>query len=132
LLLNSILNVKRKKKTNWELISLGIFSLVLTLLFINSISENKKMLAESTKSTTQLKDSILNLQSWIKIEKLKEPKDSSITILEYKVRIGDYPSKIAMFFYNDWKMYRKIEIDNNLIKPYALKEGQKLKIIIKQ
>jgi hypothetical protein len=115
-----------------DIISLGILSLVLALLFYNSVSENKKQTDENKKQTAQLKDSILILQSQIKNDSLKENHLIKEIVIEYKVKFGDYPSKIAHFFYNDWKLYKKIEIDNNLIQPYTLKEGQKLKIKINQ
>jgi hypothetical protein len=45
---------------------------------------------------------------------------------------SDYPYKIAQFFYGDGKMYKKIEVDNNLHQPYTLKVGQILLIKISQ
>jgi hypothetical protein len=132
LFLNSISNVNTKKKTYWDIISLGILSLVLSLLFFNSVSENKKQYDENKKQTAKLNNSILNLQSQINIVSFKENHVINEIVIEYKVRLGDNPSKIAHFFYNDWKMYKKIEIDNNLTQPYILKEGQKLKIKINQ
>ncbi len=53
-------------------------------------------------------------------------------VILYKVKRGDYPSKIAEFFYNDWRMYKKIEADNNLHQPYTLKIGQHLTIKLKK
>ena len=53
-------------------------------------------------------------------------------VIKYKVKNGDYPSKIAQFFYNDWRMYKKIEADNNLKQPYILKVGQPLTIKLTQ
>ena len=61
----------------------------------------------------------------VQLENKSSEKEFSI---QYKVKNGDCPSKIALFFYNDWKMYKKIEADNNLTQPYILKVGQLLTI----
>jgi hypothetical protein len=132
LLLNSISNGNGKKKSYWDIISLGILSVILALLFFNSSSENKKQIAENKKLSVQFQDSISKLQSQLNIELLNQQSEQPEIMIEYKVRLGDYLSKIALFFYNDWKMYKKIELDNNLVQPYILKEGQKLKIKINQ
>ncbi|MBS1631358.1 MAG: LysM peptidoglycan-binding domain-containing protein [Bacteroidetes bacterium] len=113
----------------------GLHTVVLAFLFFNSVSETKKRSTENLKLTSQLQDSISNLQSQLKQTSVKEPivnPKQSETVIEYKVRFGDYPSKIAQFFFNDWKMYKKIEADNNLVQPYTLKVGQTLKIKIPQ
>lgn len=135
LFLNSISNSKSTKNKPWALMGVGLLTVVLAILFFNSVSENKKQHSENSKLTYQLQDSISNLQSQLKQPSLTEPlvnPKQSETVIEYKVRLGDYPSKIAQFFYNDWKMYKKIEADNNLVQPYTLKVGQTLKIKIPQ
>lgn len=135
LFLNSISNSKSTKNKPWALTGVGLLTVVLAFLFFNSVSENKKQSTENLKLTSQLQDSISNLQSQLKLTSVKEPivnPTQSETVIEYKVRFGDYPSKIAQFFFNDWKMYKKIEADNNLVQPYTLKVGQTLKIKIPQ
>lgn len=52
--------------------------------------------------------------------------------LKYKVKKGDYPYKIAEFFYNDGSKYKQIEADNNLKQPYTLQVGQILIIKLSQ
>ena len=44
--------------------------------------------------------------------------------IKYQVKKGDFPYKIAEFFYNDGSKYKQIEADNNLKQPYTLKTGQ--------
>ncbi len=54
-----------------------------------------------------------------------ETKQNEI-MLTYKIRKGDYPGKVAELFYNDWRMYKKIETDNELTRPYSFAQGQEL------
>lgn len=135
LFLNSIFNAKSNKKTHLALISVGVITVIIAFIIFNSVSENKRQSTENSKLISQLQDSVSNLQSKIKLisQTQQEINPNQIeTVIEYKVRYGDYPSKIAQFFYNDWKMYKKIETDNNLIQPYTLQVGQLLKIKIYQ
>jgi len=44
-------------------------------------------------------------------DSLVEPNETSFI---YIVKSGDCLSKIALLFYNNWEMYKKIEEDNNL------------------
>jgi hypothetical protein len=50
----------------------------------------------------------------------------------YTVKNGDFTMRIARIFYNDFRKYKEIEQDNNLIEPYHLHKGDLLKIRINQ
>lgn len=50
----------------------------------------------------------------------------------YSVKKGDFTIKIARIFFNDWRKYKEIEQDNNLVEPYHLHKGDVLKIRINQ
>ena len=50
----------------------------------------------------------------------------------YRVKKGDFTMRIARLFYNDWRRYKEIEQDNNLVEPYHLHKGDALKIRINQ
>ncbi|MBL7692745.1 MAG: hypothetical protein JNM41_14225 [Flavipsychrobacter sp.] len=50
----------------------------------------------------------------------------------YSVKNGDFTIKIARIFFNDWRKYKEIEQDNNLVEPYHLHKGDVLKIRINQ
>lgn len=107
----------------------GISSLCLAFLF---------MISKNYKKNNQLATEINSIQDSLKYYKIKSnpiaaPKvpEKEISI-QYIVKKGDYPSKIASFFYNDWRMYKKIKEDNNLKGNYILKVGQKLVININE
>jgi nucleoid-associated protein YgaU len=48
--------------------------------------------------------------------------------ISYKIKKGDSLWKIAQIYYGNGKLYKKIEEDNLLRKPYSLKAGQMLNI----
>lgn len=84
-----------------------------------------------------LNDRIAKIQS----AKIAEGKEETTTYLisakqditvKYIVKKGDYPYKIAQFFYNDGNKYKLIEAENNLVQPYTLSVGQVLNIKISQ
>lgn len=128
LLLHSILKPKANK---FALFALALVGVVLAILYLSSISDKKQIASEHTKSITQLQDSISKLLTTFAKTQTVEPENKSSQkeiVIQYKVKNGDYPSKIAQFFYNDWRMYKKIEADNNLKQPYILKVGQPLTI----
>jgi nucleoid-associated protein YgaU len=101
-------------------------------LYLNSNNERKILFAENM----ILNDSINKIRN-TKINGIKENTIEAIdrnheVIINYIVRKGDYPYKIAEFFYNDGSKYKQIEIDNNLKQPYVLRVGQVLIIKISQ
>lgn len=50
--------------------------------------------------------------------------------LKYKIKKGDYLWKIAVKYYGDGQLFKKIEKDNRLIAPYYLKIGQPITIYL--
>jgi nucleoid-associated protein YgaU len=101
-------------------------------LFVKSNIDKKEILA----TNIVLNDSISTLTSEkLALEKPKEelPKiESKEATVKYVVKKGDYPYKIAQFFYGDGNRYKQIEADNELKQPYTLKVGQILLIKISQ
>jgi len=135
LLLHSISKPTSNKANLFALFGMALITCVLAILYFNTISEKTKFASESSKSIIQLQDSIKTLQITFAKPQATQPEIKSSEkeiVIQYKVKNGDYPSKIAQFFYNDWKMYKKIEADNNLTQPYILKVGQILTIKLKQ
>lgn len=125
LLLHSISTSKPQQSIRLVLILFVAITCVLAYLLMNSINEKQKFIASNTAATQQYRDTIQSIRTDV----ITNPNNVSI---RYKVKKGDYPAKIAKFFYNDWSMYKKIERDNNLHQPYILKVGQILIIKINQ
>ncbi len=121
LLLHSISKPISNKANKFALFGVTLVGCALAILYLKSISDKSQVASENSKAIVQLQDSINTLHTTEKE-----------IVIQYKVKNGDYPSKIAQFFYNDWKMYKKIEADNNLTQPYILKVGQLLTIKLKQ
>lgn len=135
LILNTIAKRNSNKTPLFALIGVAIVACAFAIFYFNSLSDKKQIVDDNSKAVKQLQDSMGTLQtSFVKSETTQsENKSSEKEIaIQYKVKSGDYPSKIARFFYNDWKMYKKIEADNNLKQPYILKAGQLLTIKISQ
>jgi len=135
MLLHSIDKPKYNKKFLFIFVVVSTIGLVFVILYFNSLLENGKLESEIKNKVETIQDSLQTLYSAIshnktKISDVKIPENE--IIIQYKVKSGDNLSKIAQFFYNDWKMYRQIETDNNLTQPYILKVGQMLKIKIKK
>ena len=131
LLLHSISKPNSNKVNKFALVAFALIVCVLAILYSNSLSDKKQIASENSKARTLLQDSISKLQTPLRKTQTVEPENKSSQkeiVIKYKVKNGDYPSKIAQFFYNDWRMYKKIEADNNLKQPYILKVGQPLTI----
>ena len=132
-LLNSISKSQSSKIERSLIIGISILLIALLGLFLKSNSARNELYTRNV----ILNDRIAKIQS-IKIADGKgEPLTHPIAgkqdvIIKYKVKKGDYPYKIAQFFYNDGNNYKQIEADNNLEKPYTLKVGQVLDIKILQ
>lgn len=132
LLLHSI---SKPNSNKFALFALALVGVVLAILYFNSLFDRKKIVNENSKAIIQLQDSINTLQTtFAKTQTVESENKSSQKeiIILYKIKKGDYPSKIAQFFYNDWKMYKVIEVDNKLHQPYELKVGKKLIIKLKK
>ena len=135
MLLHAISKPKRNNQVLFSLVGIAIVAYTLVILYFDSLSDKKQTVSHNSNTFHQLQDSAHNLQTEItKQSPTVSPKTISEKgiIIQYKVKYGDCSSKIAHFFYNDWKMYKKIEVDNNLQQPYILKLGQTLNIKLKQ
>ena len=133
-LLNSISNKKQKKVNLFALSLAVIIACTFSILYYNSISQNEHAKSENIKTVLQFQDSIRILQDENAQNKLNLQKESleKEVVIKYKIKFGDYPSKIAEFFYNNWRMHKEIEEDNNLHQPYTLIVGHTLLIRIKK
>ena len=132
MLLNSISKPNKSKIGTYIIIGVSLLSIAFLGLFLKSNSDKKELIAKNV----ILNDSISKMQI---VDVAKETKEEVQPIAEkqeatikYVVKKGDYPYKIAQFFYNDGSKYKQIEADNNLKKPYTLKVGQVLTIKISQ
>ncbi len=132
LLLNSISESEKGKFRTYVLLGLSLLTILFLGLFVKSNNEKKEIFA----TNIILNNRISNLKSEkVVLEKPKENQKKieikEITV-KYIVKKGDYPYKIAQFFYGDGNMYKQIETDNELEQPYTLKVGQILLIKILQ
>ncbi|MDG1245916.1 MAG: LysM peptidoglycan-binding domain-containing protein [Polaribacter sp.] len=132
LLLNSISASKKGRLGIYTTTGLSLLAILFLGLFVKSNTTKNEVIA----TNIFLKDSISNLK--IKDVVTENPKaepkivESKVATIKYVVKKGDYPYKIAKFFYNDGNKYKKIESDNDLEQPYTLKVGQILNIKIPQ
>lgn len=130
--------ISKQKSSNLNLYVISgalIIAIILAFFYFNSITANKRRSTENSKIVLQLQDSIRNLKTNIEsnpIEQLVNNKTKKEISIQYKVKKGDNLTKVAKFFYNDFRLYKKIETDNNLQQPYTLKIGQPLTIKLKQ
>jgi hypothetical protein len=134
LILSSIGNKKSSAFFIYCFLGFSIVSVVFMFLYFSLLSSNKKLEIDSSNRIRVMQDSLLALQSTIahtQTEVDKKEFEEQEIILVYVVKSGDNTSKIARFFYNDFRMYTQIEADNNLKAPYFLQVGQKLNIKIK-
>jgi LysM repeat protein len=130
LLLDSISEPEKGKFGIYTIIGLSLLAILFLGLFVKANNDKKEILAKSI----ILNDSISTLKSEeLALEKPREesPKiKSKEATVKYVVKKGDYPYKIAQFFYGDGDRYKQIEADNLLKQPYTLKVGQILLIKI--
>jgi len=131
-LLGSISTPIKGRFGTYALIGLSLLAILFLGFFVKSNSDRKEILA----TNIVLKDSISTLTSEkVTLEKPKEElqlSESKEATVKYVVKKGDYPYKIAQFFYGDGNKYKQIESDNELGQPYTLKVGQILLIKITQ
>jgi len=134
LLINSISKTKVKSNGVYFVAAIAVV-IIATLGTIfysssNNVHSQNESFERNLKTAQILHDSIKALR--FEIDSMRRiDKSRSEVILAYKVKVGDYPSRIAEYFYNDWRMFRKIEKDNNLNQPYVLKVGQVIYIKIR-
>ena len=134
MLLNSISQPQKSKIRTYVIIIVSVLSIAFLGMFLQSNSDKKELIAKNL----VLNDSISKIQNVnIILETQKENEQQPIVenldvSIKYKVKKGDYPYKIAEFFYNDGSKYKQIEAVNNLEQPYTLQVGQILTIKISQ
>lgn len=132
MLLNSISKPNKSKIGTYIIIGVSLLSIAFLGLFLKSNSDKKELIAKNV----ILSDSISKMQIVAVAKETKEEvqpiAEKQEATIKYVVKKGDYPYKIAQFFYNDGRKYKQIEADNNLEKPYTLKVGQVLTIKILQ
>ena len=132
LLLDSISKPQKFKIGTYVIIGVSVLSIVFLGLFLKSNSDRKKLITANhslNDSIVQMQSAVVITQEETKLQPITEKQDVTI---QYIVKKGDYPYKIAQFFYNDGSKYKQIETDNNLKQPYTLKVGQVLTIKISQ
>lgn len=132
MLLNSISQPQKSKIGTYVIIGVSVLSIVFLGLFLKSNSDRKELIT----ANHSLNDSIVQMQSVNLVSKEEnEPKPTVVkkeATIKYVVKKGDYPYKIAQFFFNDGSKYKQIETDNDLKQPYILQVGQVLTIKISQ
>ncbi len=126
------LNPKKYLFVFWVI---ALIAILFIGLYFTSLSEKRNSQREIVSLNRQYQDSIHTLQ--LQVAKTRSAQDGGPilekdVVIHYKIKKDDCPSKIAQFFYNDWRRYKSIEIDNNLHTPYTLKVGQVLNIKLKQ
>lgn len=131
-LLNTISTYTKRRYPFYVFWGLPLLSILLIGLYTISNINKKEILA----TNMILLDSISNLKRQIVATEKPKVKTEIIKINEatvkYVVKKGDYPYKIAQFFYGDGNRYKQIEADNELKQLYTLKVGQILLIKISQ
>lgn len=132
LLLDSISKPQKSRIGTFIIIGISLLTIVLLGLFMESNSDRNELFAKNK----FLNDSIFKMQSNdsnTRENDITQPiAEKQDVIIKYVVRKGDYPYKIARFFYGNGNKYTQIEADNNLDQPYILKVGQILIIKISQ
>ena len=132
LLLYSVTKPKTSRVNVYVLIGISLLSILFLALFFKSNTSNKELIAKNAILNDSI-NQIQNIDIKTKAEKVSKPIIvKQEPIVNYVVKKGDYPYKIAKFFYNDGNKYKQIEKDNNLVQPYNLKVGQILIIKIPQ
>lgn len=136
LLLQSLAVRKINKFVKLGLIGLSIILFIFVILYIEQRIINKQVINHNSQTLSELQDSLKKMHEIRTGEPSKKPTDNTVKegkiTFVYTVKKGDNTSKIAQCFYNDWKLYSKIESDNDLHYPYILRIGQTLRIELNQ
>lgn len=127
----------QKPRSSWILLLLPAVAatLVFAWLYLQSRSQIENQRSQMERDNAEAKLRIDSLRFSL------EEKDSLIALgsaqpispevsFSYHIQEGDYPGKVAAMFYGDWRMYKKIESDNQLTRPYSFRKGQELTIKI--
>ncbi len=133
LLLSAITKTdKRKNRLSLLLIVFSVLIISISISLIKSGIDTKNDLELYKNQIVQLEDSVvsLNTKNQSLANKIKEIENQAAQnkYVKYTVKKGDFPWKIAEFFYGDGRKYVLIEKENNLIQPYILQVGQVLLI----
>lgn len=132
LLLDSISKPVKGRFGIYALIGLTLLAILFLGLFIKTNAVKKEILA----TNIVLNDSItILIREKLALERQNEQlplTESKEVTVKYVVKKGDYPYKIAQFFYGDGNRYKQIEADNALVQPHTLRVGQILLIKISQ
>jgi hypothetical protein len=127
LLLNSISKTKGKERIHLLAISLlTICCLWLLFSLSRNAKEYNRYVAESTETIQMLQDSVDIYKK--NINKFNNGAQTKEIVVTYIIKKGDSMWKIAHLFYGKGSLYKNIEKDNNLQKPYSLRTGQLLNI----
>jgi nucleoid-associated protein YgaU len=126
LLLNTISKIKNKDKINrFSLSCLVICCLILSFFLLKNSYTYHRIMAENMKNVQILQNSLNMYRSH---DNSGNKLETNEIVINYKIKKGDSLWKIAKIYYGHGKLYKKIEEDNNLRKPYSLKVGQLLNI----
>lgn len=132
MLLENVSKSQTPKRTYLIIACVSLLSIIFLGMLLKTNSVKQQLVVENEILT----DSLEIIQGQLISTRLPEYGQSKgeeqIITLEYVVKKGDYPYKIAQFFYGDGNLYKQIEADNNLVQPYTLKVGQVLEIKLKK
>jgi LysM repeat protein len=109
MLLNSISQPQKSKIGKYMIIGVSVLSIAFLGLFLKSNSDKTELIT----TNHSLNDSIVKLQVAVVINQeeteLQPIAEIQEVTIKYVVKKGDYPYKIAEFFYNDGSKYKQIE-----------------------
>ena len=119
---------KKKQQISGLFLSLiMVLAILFSFWYYNSASNKKVLKNNSSLVLQQYKDSIVALNLQLAKSKPADgtnPLYNDATMIRYKIKMGDCITKIAKKYYNKFSMYKQIESDNHLVKPYTLHPGQ--------
>lgn len=122
---------KRRNRLSLILIVSSVMMVVVSSLFIKREIAIEKEFELAKYQIDQLKDSLVSVNNSNKSLSNKILGiETQAKYVKYVVKKGDFPWKIAEFFYGDGRKYVLIEKENNLNQPYILQVGQVLLIKI--
>jgi nucleoid-associated protein YgaU len=106
--------VKKQKYIYTLLLAIVVLGFSVIVFFPSNTATELPPIVQNNDSIIDVLEAKLEVKE-LEINRLQsllvEPKETSFL---YIVKSGDNLSKIALLFYNNWEMYKKIEEDNNL------------------
>jgi nucleoid-associated protein YgaU len=132
LLLHSISKKQNKNGINNPLVyTLLACCLLLAFFLLKNTRDYSQNLADNNEKIQMLQDSISlyknNANSTVLVSD-KQQTEVRETVIVHTIKNGDCMWKIARLYYGKGSLYKQIEKDNNLKKPYSLRKGQMLNI----